>query len=546
MAGSSYQVLREPPLRQQLGRRAVLRTGGGLMGAGALAAVAGLIYPASSIADEAAALGPPKRGGTVRYANTDVLKPLRDPATVDSLGQSDAVRGVAEFLTYVDQQNLPHPYLLEKLDTSPDLKTWTLVLRQGPVFNTPTQRPIDADDVVFNLKRWLNPKLGSSMTGLLSPYLNDSGIEKVDNRTVRLHLKTPTNTLPYDLYHYAGAVMPREFEGDFIKQPWGTGPFELVEYVPNERFILKARKGYWQKGADGQALPYLDKVVSIDVKSQSSAYVAGLVSNEFDLALGIDYSAYRTLKEQHPDIVLSKVRSSGTLLFRAHVDAKPFDDERVRLALKLVQDRQQILGLALGDTAFEGTDDFVAPKVDPAWYPLAAPKQDLTRARKLLADAGLPNGFSTEMQYPAAPEFIGTASQVYAQQAKKIGVDIKLVPMPADAYWAKWTDWTFCAPYWSHRPLATMTLGLALRSGAAWNESHYNDRKFDDLLDEATATVSVDARRKVYLRLEPYLREHGPFVEPLFIYALAGQTKKVQNFKATAFRYGIYTDTWMT
>src|SRR5262249_51473706 len=134
---------------------------------------------------------------------------------------------------------------------------------------------------------------------------------------------------------------------------------------------------------------------------------------------------------------------------------------------------------------------------------------------------------------------------VYAQQCKQIGVDIKLIPMPADAYWAKWTDWTFCAPYWSHRPLATMILGLALRSGAAWNESHWSDKNFDQLLDAANGTVSVDERKKVYSKLEPYLREQGPIAEPLFIYALAGQTKRVQNFRPTAFRYGIFTDTWM-
>ena len=545
MAAHDYQILLERMLRSGLTRRSLLRRGVGVIGATSLAAISGLAYPPSWVAAQTTPAGPPKRGGTLRYANTDPLKPLSDPATVNSLGASDCVRFVADFLTHVDGKNLPHPYLLESLDASPDLKTWTLVLRQGPTFNTPTPRPIDSDDVIFNFKRWLDPKLGTSMTGLLSPYLDESGIEKVDSRTVRLNLKAPTNTLPYDLYHYAGAIVPREFEGDFLKQPWGTGPFELVEYVAGEKFSVKARKNYWRQGADGQPLPYLDQVISIDVKSQSPAYVAGLVSDQFDVALGIDYSAYRTLKEQHPDIVLSRVRSAGTLLFRAHVDTKPFDDERVRLALKLCQDRKQIMELALSDTAFEGTDDFVAPEVDPAWYPLDPPKQDLERARSLLAEAGYPNGFETEMQYPSAPEFIATASQVYAQQAKQIGVNIKLVPMPADSYWAKWTDWTFCAPYWSHRPLATMTLGLALRSGAAWNKSRYADKKFDALLDEATGTVSVDDRRNVYSKLQPYLREHGPFAEPLFNYALAGQTKRVQNFTPTAFRYGIFTNSWI-
>jgi peptide/nickel transport system substrate-binding protein len=532
-----------PPPRTHRGvsRRQFLGTGAKVISATTLAMLCGFERPAGRAW---AADAPPKRGGTLRYANTDTLKPFTDPAAVDALGPSDCVRGVAEYLTLVDEHNLPHPYLLESLDTSPDLKTWTMKLREGPTYNTPKPRPIDADDVVFNLTRWLDKKLGSSMTGLISPYLEASGIEKVDTRTVRLHLKQATNTLPYDLYNYAGAILPREFEGDFHKQPWGTGPFELVEYVTNERFTLKARKDYWQKGADGQPLPYLDGVISLDVKAQSAAYVAGLVSKQFDLALGIDVSAYKTL-QQHPEIELSKVRSAGTLLFRMHVDEKPFSDERVRLALKLVQNRKQITDLALGDTAFIGTDDFVAPEVDPAWFPIDPPAQDIPRAKQLLADAGFPNGFQTEMRYPTSPEFIGTASQVFAQQAKQIGVDIKLVPMPPDAYWAKWTDWTFGAPYWSHRPLATMTLGLAMRSGASWNESHWADKTFDKLLDEATATVSVEDRRKVYAKLQPYLREHGPMAEPLFIYALAAQTKRVQNFKPTAFRYGVFTDTWM-
>ena len=169
-------------------------------------------------------------------------------------------------------------------------------------------------------------------------------------------------------------------------------------------------------------------------------------------------------------------------------DVKPFDDERVRLALKLVQNRQQILDLALGDTGFLGTDDFVAPGVDPASAPIHPPAQDIARAKQLLAEAGLPDGFQTEFQYPAAPEWIGTASQVYAQQAREIGVEIKLVPMPADAYYAKWTEWAFGATHWSHRPLATMLMGLALRPGAAWNETRWNDKTFEGLLDEAIGT----------------------------------------------------------
>ncbi len=526
-------------LADHMSRRQLLKTGATITAA-ALALQCGYAIPATA-AEEVQA---PKRGGTLKYANADTLKPLKDPATIDALGPADAVRGAAEFLTTVDENNLPHPHLLESIDASADLKTWTLVIRKGPMFNLPTPRPLDADDVIFNLKRWLDPATGSSMLGILQGYLDAAGVEKIDDRTVKLNLKAASNTLAYDFFHFAAAIMPREFKGDFIAEPYGTGPFELVEYVANQSFTLKARKGYWRNGADGQPLPYLDEVTCVDVKSQAPAQIAGLVSGEFDLALGLDVSAYRALSEQ-PEIVVSKARSAGTLLFRMRVDQPPFDNPKVRMALKLCQNREQIVSLALGDTAFIGTDDMIAPGVDPGWAKMADPVEDIARAKALLAEAGLADGFETEMQYPTGPEFIGAASQVFVQNAAQIGVKITLVPMPADAYWAKWLDWGFGASFWSHRPLATMILGLALRSGAPWNETRYSDPEFEKLLDESTATVSAEERQKVYARLQPYLRENGPFAEPLYIFALAGQTKKVKNFKSTAFRYGVFDDTWV-
>jgi peptide/nickel transport system substrate-binding protein len=522
-------------------RRTVLRGGVGI-GAGALALMCG--FAPTPLSTRAWGADLPKRGGTLRYANTDTLKPLVDPATVDALGPSDAVRGCAEFLTEVDEHNLPHPHLLESLTASEDLKTWTLVVRKGPIFNTPTPRALDADDVVFNFKRWLDPKLGSSMSGLLNPYLDASGVEKVDDMTVRLHLKAPSSTLAYDLYHYAGGVMPREFEGDFIKQPWGTGPFQLVEYVANQSFTLKARKDYWRTGLDGQKLPYLDKIVCFDVRSQASAQIAGLTSGQFDVALGLDYAAYRALAAE-PNLVMSRIKSAGTVLFRARVDQKPFDDPRVRKALRLVQDRDQIARIALGDTGFVGYDDLVAPGVDPAWADIGAPKRDVEQAKALLAQAGHPQGFRTEFRYPTSPDFIATAAQVYAQQCRAIGVQLDLIPMPPDAYWAKWTDWTFAAPQWSHRPLATMTMGLCLRPGAAWNETRYADPTFEALLSEVNGLIDVGARQKVYAKMQARLREDGPFGDPLFMYALAGQSPKVKGFVPTAFRYGTFTETWL-
>jgi peptide/nickel transport system substrate-binding protein len=244
-------------------------------------------------------------------------------------------------------------------------------------------------------------------------------------------------------------------------------------------------------------------------------------------------------------VVTSRIKSAGTVLFRARVDQKPFDDPRVRLALRLAQDRDQITRLALGDTGFIGEDDLVAPGVDPAWAEMDPPKRDVGRAKALLAEAGLDKGFRTEFRYPSSPDFIATAAQVYARNCQDIGVQLDLLPMQPDAYWDKWTEWSFAAPQWSHRPLATMTMGLCLRAGAAWNETHYNDPVFEAMLDEANGLIDIPARTKVYARMQTRLREHGPFGDPLFMYALAAQSPRVKGFVPTAFRYGAFADTWI-
>jgi peptide/nickel transport system substrate-binding protein len=189
---------------------------------------AGVAYIAAACAappEEAAQPGAPsgeiKRGGT--FTRAMELQQIDHPARFSWVQQANVVRQVAEYLTETGSDNITRPMLLEKWEASEDLKTWTLSLNKGVKFNNGDE--FTADDVIFNFNEWLNPDVGSSILSLMNYLTGPQDVEKVDDYTVRMHLTEGNIGVPEHLFHYPANIMHRNFEGDFIKQPVGTGPF---------------------------------------------------------------------------------------------------------------------------------------------------------------------------------------------------------------------------------------------------------------------------------------------------------------------------------
>jgi peptide/nickel transport system substrate-binding protein len=187
-----------------------------------------------------AAAGAVKRGGTIR-GSMQVIR-IDHPARYSWVYDSNVTRHVCEYLTLTDGQNITHPYLLGKWEVSDDLLTWDLHLRQNVKWNNGDD--FIADDVVFTMKEWLNPDVGSSILGLMS-YLQPTGIEKVDDHLVRLHLDTAEIAVPEHLFHYPAQVLHRGFEGDIVAQPICTGPFTLEEYSVASLCHTSTRSSTW-------------------------------------------------------------------------------------------------------------------------------------------------------------------------------------------------------------------------------------------------------------------------------------------------------------
>jgi peptide/nickel transport system substrate-binding protein len=482
-----------------------------------------------------------KKGGVLRVG-TNVQK-MKDPATYDWVPMSNVGRLIADHLTQTDQDNITHPNLLERWEASSDLKTWTLHLRKGIQFQMGAKRrELEAADVVWNLKRWLAKETGSSIRGLMS-YLQPDGIEEVNKYAVRLHLTTRQMAVPEHLFHYPALILPREWGGDFLKEPWGTGAYTVDKYVVGEQASLKRRADYWQAGK-----PYIDEVRFLDLGEQAAAFAAALASKQVDLidSTVLDVSTIDVI-ERIPHAQLLEVKTAQTAVIRMRADKKPFDDVRVRNALKLVQDHAKLLEVAHRGRGAQGADHHVAP-VHPGYSPEPPQKQDIAKAKSLLAQAGYPNGLDVELDLKPSPAWEALCMQAYKEMAAQAGIRVKLNIMPSAKFWEIWDKTTLGFTTWTHRPLDTMVLSLAYRcrdgKPVPWNETQWCDPTFEKMIDEAEGILDHKERRKLMAKIEVYQRENGTIGLPLWRSVFEGADKRLKGYRAHPTSYLLINDAY--
>jgi peptide/nickel transport system substrate-binding protein len=450
-----------------------------------------------------------KRGGTFKISGR--IYGIDHPARFAWEDESEIVRHVNQYLTYTDANNVSHPYLLEKWDVSDDLETWTLHLREGVTWTT--GEPFVADDVVFTMNEWLDPDVGSSILGLMS-YLQPQNIEKVDDYTVKLYLDSPQVAVPEHLFHFPAHILDhRTFEGDWLENPVGTGPFTLEEWSVDERAVLKARRDgqYWEMGKDGDPLPYLDEIIHVDQGGEETARLSALKDGTID-AVYLWASGYQVVKDD-PAIAINSITTTIAAVMRMRVDIEPWSDVRVRNALKYCQDREKILNLSYFGEGMVGIDAHVAP-VHPAFCPMDPWPYDPEKAKALLAEAGYPDGIDVTWTVGSGWADQVSYAEIMKQDAAAGGFNITINAIPNDAYWDVWTEEPLASTGWGHRPLAIMTLPLAYICDAsgepvAWNETRWCDEEFSELLTQAMGTLDIEERREIMCQLQTIQQERG-------------------------------------
>ena len=494
-----------------------------------------------------------KMGGRLRVAMQ--VQEMQDPATFDWVERSNLSRHIVEYLTCTGADNVTRPYLAREWEASEDLREWTFHLRQGIKWHNGDD--FIADDVVFNFERWLDPATGSPNMSLFSAMTEevngerrmiDGAVEKVDDYTVKLRMRTGQLAIPENLFNYPTAIVHRDFDGDLSANPNGTGPYTLAEHRVGSRAVLqRADRPYWGEDLDDPYIGgpiYLDEIVYIDVGEDGSSHVAALQGGQADAVYEFDIDNLR-MAEDMDDAHIVTVDSATCTVMRMHVNEPPFDDKRVRQALLKVLDIPAYNRLMFNDEGEHGEHHHVHP-IHPDYYQLPEMEQDIEGARALLEEAGYGDGLeiSIDVGNVGGPTDQQMA-ELWAQHLRAINVDLRINMMPSSRYWEIWTETPLGATQWVHRPLGTMVLSLAYRSGAAWNETNYANPEFDELMDQAESILDADERSEVLRQAMEVLQDDAVICQPVWAPRFTAAKDYVKNFPGQPTLYHIFHKVWI-
>ncbi|WP_336157934.1 ABC transporter substrate-binding protein [Amycolatopsis sp. VC5-11] len=478
----------------------------------ALAGTAPLLAACGSTVAAAVPSGPPKRGGTLRVGVTgggasDTLDP-HIPATNPDIAR---VLNLYEPLLLRDHDYRLQMLVAESLKPSPDARTWTAVLRSGIRFHD--GRPVTPADVVATFRRITDPKDPKSGAAGLTML---GEVVATGDRTVEFRLTSPNSGFDDLLGQYSLGIVPADFD---VKRPIGTGPFKADTFTAGLQSTFVRNEHYWRPGQ-----PYLDRLSLINF-ADDDARINALLSSQVDAIDQVPVALVDVLRSD-PRIQVLRSETGTWLPFTMRVDRPPFDDVRVRQALRLVVDREQMINQVLSGQGRVG-NDLYAP-LDPAYNrQLPQRKQNIAEAKRLLAEAGKPN---LDIELVTAPIQAGAveAAQVFQQQAKAAGVNVRIRKIDTTTFYGEnYLSWDFAQDFWYTRNYLPQVASGALPK-APYNETHWNDPEFTDLVTRASATVDPKARTELLHRAQQIEYERGG----LIVWGFVDQVDAYQSYVA--------------
>jgi peptide/nickel transport system substrate-binding protein len=439
--------------------------------------------------------GTPKKGGTLRVSISDAsTSDTLDPGTGLTANASIAVKAVYDPLAVTDQDFKAQPALASSWEVNADATQWTIHLREGVKWHDGSD--FTSKDVFYTVSRWLDPKTGSAINGFLSPYLDMGGVSAPDASTIVFKLKKPNSVLIQTLGANPTSAIIKDGVTDFSgKNLVGTGPFKLTAWSPGTGWKAVRNDAYW-----GDPV-YLDGIEATVTPDQGAKLQAAL-SGAADVTDMIPVSLWAGIEGRN-DLALETIKNRQSWVFAFDQRVAPFDDTRVLDAIKLATDRDKMVETALLGYGSATADVPIAP--DSSWYPAnLKPEHDPDKAKKLLAEAGFPDGLDIKLSVTDSVPGMLDAAQAWQQVVKSAGINVTLDQFSGDTYWSKGYMATpaFMTAFTQFFP--PVGFDAFYRESAAWNYTRFADPAVDKLVDELYATT--DQSRQVELTQEAYLR----------------------------------------
>ena len=505
-----------------------------------LAALGTVIGARPALADS------PKRGGTIRLASPFPGKDP-EPVTASNAGEVYTYQPSLEYLCYPRADWTLDPRLATSWKADPDPKTWTFTIRQGVKWHDGS--PLTVDDVVATFQRLVDPKVGSSAGSAYHGVLSFGNIEKASDTEVRFHLDKPFVDFPYLVsgFAYQSAILPKNYEmGGFSKGGVGTGPFILREYVPHQSATYVANPSYWAQG-----MPYLDGL-KVAYYADDTATVLAMQAGDVDIYPVVPLKGAEPILA-NPSFNILRHPSADYRSVHMRVDIPPFKDKRLRQAVAYCIDRDALVKSLFNGAATVANDHSFAAvyaNSELANSDLPQRKQDYAKAKSLLAEAGMANGFDvtlTTEQLLEMPQF-AVAIREYCKQA---GINVTLNVMPTDQYYGSgdnqpWLVVPMGMTDWAARGTAAQAIIPEFPTGALWNSAHWGNADFDKLFADYNAELDHQKRQKLALDMAKIQNDEVPVMICYWISAQRATTKAVEGFPAAPDNFLDLRGTWLS
>jgi peptide/nickel transport system substrate-binding protein len=485
------------------------------------AAALGITAPFANslLASAAKAAGPIKggilRAGIVSGESTNTL----DPALSMTQVTGAFAKQWGEMIVELAPDGGLEYRIAEEIGASDDAKTWTLKIRDGIEFHN--GKTVTAEDVAATLERHSDEKSKSGALGYMK------GIEsiKASGKEVILQLKEANADLPYLLSDYHLVVQPNGGKDD-PAAGIGAGPYKVTVNEPGVRHGGERFANYWQ----GDKMGHADQV-EIIVINDATARTSALQGGQVNMINRVEPKIVDLLKRV-PGVEIRTVSGPGHYVFIMHADTAPFDNNDLRMALKLAINREEMLDKILRGYGTIGNDFPIN-----STYPLFSDdieqrKYDPDKAAFHYKKSGHSGSVllrTSDVAFPGAID----AAQLYQQSAAKAGITLEIKREPGDGYWTEvWNKQPFCASYWGGRSTQDQMYSTAYLSTADWNDTRFKRPDFDKMLLTARAELDQAKRKAIYRDMSVMVRDEGGLILPMFNQVIDATGPKVGGWFA--------------
>ncbi len=437
------------------------------------------------------------------------------------------------YLTEIGKDGSVQSGVAESWESSPDAAIWALKLRKGITFHN--GKPVTSADVIASI----NYHRGEDSTSAAGPLVADIKNLKADGAdTVVFTLEGGNADFPFALSDYHMPVMPAKGDSVDWESGIGCGVYRLDEFKPGIGAKLSRNADHWAN--DRGFFDSIEMLALTDPNARTTA----LLTDDVDAIDRVDLKTVAMLKRKAGHTVHS-VAGTQHYTFAMSCNQKPYDDVNVRLALKHAVNRQELVDKILLGYGVVGNDHPIGPGQRFFNKDLPQTPYDPDKAKFYLKKSGLD---SLEVSLSAADAaFAGAvdAAVLFQNSASKAGIKLNVLREPNDGYWADvWMKKPFSAVYWSGRPTEDSMFSTAFKSGVAWNDTFWSNKRFDELLLKARAELEESKRREMYYEMQRLVNQDGGLIAPMFASYVFATSNKIDHGGAFGSNWDMDGERW--